>query len=48
MKFELELEELRAVVAILGEIPTKHGFYPIMKKLEAQLPPPSPPQSNAS
>jgi len=48
IKLELTVEEVNAVLAVLGETPTKSGFFPLAMKIkeqaEAQLPKEEPKQ----
>jgi hypothetical protein len=48
IKLELTVEEVNAVLAVLGETPTKSGFFPlainIKEQAEAQLPKEEPTQ----
>jgi len=36
MTLDLTIEEVNAVLAVLGELPTKHGFYPLVVKIQEQ------------
>lgn len=36
MRFELEIDEINKILAILNETPTKMGVYPLVQKLVAQ------------
>lgn len=32
----LELEEVNQILTVLGETPTKYGFYPLLQKIKGQ------------
>ena len=36
MTLDLTTEEVGAILAVLGELPTKHGFYPLVVKIQEQ------------
>lgn len=36
IKLELTLEEVNAVLAVLGDLPTKTGAYPLVLKIKEQ------------
>lgn len=36
MTLDLTIDEVNAVLAVLGELPTKHGFYPLVVKIQEQ------------
>ncbi len=37
IQLELELEEVNSVIQVLGELPTKTGAYPLVKKIVNQV-----------
>jgi hypothetical protein len=43
IKLELTLDEVKGILTVLGDLPTKTGAWPLVKKIEeqaeAQLPP---------
>ena len=36
MTLDLTVEEVSAIIGILGELPTKHGVYPLVLKIQQQ------------
>lgn len=36
MTLDLTIEEVNAILGVLGELPTKHGFYPLVIKIQEQ------------
>ena len=36
MTLDLTIEEVNAILGVLGELPTKHGFYPLVVKIQEQ------------
>lgn len=37
MNFELEKNEIIAILSLMGETPAKNGFYPLMVKIQEQI-----------
>jgi len=36
LNLTLTVEETQAILNVLGELPTKHGFWPLVVKIKAQ------------
>lgn len=36
MTLDLTVEEVSAIIGILGELPTKHGVFPLVVKIQEQ------------
>ena len=47
IKLELSVEEVNAVLQVLGELPTKSGAWPLVIKIKEQAEPQVPPPAEA-
>lgn len=36
MTLDLTVEEVSVIIGVLGELPTKHGLYPLVMKIQQQ------------
>ena len=36
MTLDLTIDEVNAILAVLGELPTKHGVFPLVVKIQEQ------------
>lgn len=48
IKLELDLQEVNAILQVLGELPTKSNAYPLLKKIEEQTIPQIPKEESKS
>ena len=46
IKLELSIEEVNFILAILGDLPTKTGAYPLVMKIKEQADPQVPEQES--
>jgi len=47
IKLELSVEEVNAILNVLGELPTKSGAWPLVMKIKEQAEPQVPPPAEA-
>ena len=47
IKLELEIDEVNAILQVLGDLPTKTGAYPLVVKIKTQADPQVPPAEDA-
>lgn len=48
MTLDLTVEEVSAIIGILGELPTKHGVFPLVMKIQQQAQQQAKPEENTA